>query len=167
MTEEEIPLTDVDIIVSQSDLKGFIIYANPIFYKISDYPNGKLIGENHNIVRHKDMPKVIFKYMWEQIESKKEVYCFIKNKVKGNRYYWVYAYVRPSLNKDGTIRNYISTRKAISKKAKSIIEPLYKHLLNIEKEYGLEESEKEFNKFMKNNCYQNKSYNDIIHSIQY
>ena len=167
MTEEEVLLTDVDIIVSQSDLQGFIIYANPIFYKISAYPEGKLIGENHNIIRHRDMPKVIFKYMWEQIEAKKEVYCFVKNQAKENRYYWVYAYVRPSLNRDGTIRNYISTRKAISKKAKNIIEPFYKHLLNIEKKYGLKESEKEFNKFMQNNCYQNQSYNDVVHSIQY
>ncbi len=164
---KEIKLTSVDIIVSQSDLEGFIIYANPIFYKIAGYSYANLIGENHNIIRHPDMPKVIFKNLWEKLKDKQEVYCFIKNRTKDNDYYWVFAYIRPSFNRDGTVRNYISTRHAISKKAKSIIEPLYKKLLTIEQYDSIDASEKLFQTFLEHNRYQNQSDNNILHNIQY
>jgi len=168
MLEKEKKLTSVDIIVSQSDLEGFIIYANPIFYKIAGYQYGKLIGENHNTIRHKDMPKAIFKILWEELKNKKEVYCFIKNRAKENKYYWVFAYIRPSINKEnGTIRNYISTRKAISNKAKDIIEPLYKQMLNIEKEQGVKSAENLFKNFIEENRFHNQSNNEVIHNIQY
>jgi len=167
MLEKEIILSSVDIVVSQSDLDGFIIYANPIFYKIAGYSYAKLIGENHNIIRHPDMPKAIFKILWKQLKNKQEVYSFIKNKSKDNKLYWVFAHIRPSLNKDGTIRNYISTRRAISNKAKNIIEPLYKNMLSIEKKNGVEASEELFKKFLEQNRYKKQSNNDIIHNIQY
>ena len=167
MLEKERKLSSVDIIVSQSDLKGFIIYANPIFYKISGYTYGKLIGENHNIIRHQDMPKAIFKLLWDALHKRDDVYCFVKNRAKDNRYYWVFAYIRPSINKDGTLRNYISTRRAISHKAKAIIEPLYAEMLAVEKHQGIEASQKIFQNFMNENRYNNQSDNQIIHNIQY
>jgi len=168
MLEKEKKLTSVDIIVSQSDLEGFIIYANPIFYKIAGYPYGKLTGESHNIIRHKDMPKAIFKILWEELKKREEVYCFVKNRAKDNKYYWVFAHIRPAINKkDGTIRNYISTRRAISNKAKDIIEPLYKQMLDIEKNRGVHASEDIFKNFIKENRFNNQSINEVIHNIQY
>ena len=167
MLEEERKLTSVDIIVSQTDLDGFIIYANPIFYKIAGYSSAKLIGENHNIIRHPDMPKAIFKILWERLKKREDVYCFIKNRATENRFYWVFAYIRPSFNKDGTARNYVSTRHAISNKAKDIIEPLYKQMLTLEKSHGVEASEELFKNFMEQNRYKNQSDNDIMHNIQY
>jgi len=167
MLEKEINLNSVDIIVSQSDLDGFIIYANPIFYKIAGYSYAQLIGENHNIIRHPDMPKAIFKLLWEQLKKREEVYSFIKNRSNDNNFYWVFAYIRPSFNKDGTVRNYISTRRAISNKAKDIIEPLYKDMLTLEKSNGVEESEELFKNFLEQNRYKKQSNNDIIHNIQY
>ena len=167
MLEEERKLSSVDIIVSQSDLDGFIIYANPIFYKIAGYSSAKLIGENHNIIRHPDMPKAIFKLLWERLKNREDVYCFIKNRAVNNRFYWVFAYIRPSFNKNGTVRNYISTRRAISNKARDIIEPLYKEMLSLEKNYGVEVSEELFKKFMEQNRHKNQLDNEIIHNIQY
>jgi len=168
MLEKEKKLTSVDIIVSQSDLEGFIIYANPIFYKIAGYPYGKLIGENHNSIRHKDMPKAVFKILWEELKNSQEVYCFIKNRAKNNKYYWVFAHIRPSINEsDKTIRNYISTRRAISNKAKDIIEPLYKQMLDIETNRGVKASEDLFKKFIKENRFHKQSDNEVIHNIQY
>ena len=167
MLEKERRLASVDIIVSQSDVDGFIIYANPIFYKIAGYPYGQLLGESHNIIRHPDMPKAIFKLLWEQLKKKQKVYCFVKNKSTNNEFYWVFAYIRPSINKDGTVRNYISTRQAISNKAKTIIEPLYKQMLSVEKSSGVEASERLFKKFMEQNRYKKQSDNEIIHNIQY
>ncbi len=167
MLEEERKVSSVDIIVSQSDLDGFIIYANPIFYKIAGYSSAKLIGENHNIIRHPDMPKAIFKLLWERLKNREDVYCFIKNRAVNNRFYWVFAYIRPSFNKNGTVRNYISTRRAISNKARDIIEPLYKEMLSLEKNYGVEVSEELFKKFMEQNRHKNQLDNEIIHNIQY
>ncbi len=167
MLEEERKLSSVDIIVSQTNLDGYIIYANPIFYKIAGYSSAKLIGENHNIIRHPDMPKAIFKILWERLKNREDVYCFIKNKARENRFYWVFAYIRPSFNKNKTVRNYISTRRAISNKARDIIEPLYRDMLSIEKSQGVEASEELFKNFMEKNRYKNQSDNDIMHNIQY
>lgn len=167
MSEKEKILSSVDIIVSQTDLKSSIIYANPIFYKIAGYEYGELIGKSHNIIRHKDMPKVIFKKLWSELESKKEVYCFVKNSTKNGNFYWVFAYIRPSFNEDGSMRTYISTRHAISEKAKNIIEPLYSYLLEIEKEYGMKMAEDELRDFFNQNRYGNQLDNDIIYNIQY
>jgi prophage antirepressor-like protein len=113
------------------------------------------------------MPKAIFKQLWKQLKKKEPVYCFIKNKSQDNRYYWVFAYIRPSINKDGTVRNYISTRRAISNKAKAIIEPLYQQLLNLEKSNGVEDSEALLKKFMEQNRYKKQSDNEIVNNIQY
>ncbi len=167
MLEEERKLSSVDIIVSQTDLDGFIIYANPIFYKIAGYSSAKLIGENHNIIRHPDMPKAIFKILWERLKNREDVYCFIKNRATNNRFYWVFAYIRPSFNKDGAARNYVSTRHAISNKARDIIEPLYKEMLTLEKSQGEEASEELFKNFMEQNRYKSQSDNEIMHNIQY
>ncbi len=165
--EKERILSPVDIIVSQSDLDGFIIYANPIFYKIAGYNYGELIGENHNIIRHNDMPRIIFKLLWDALKQKKEVSCLVKNRCKEGGFYWVFAYIRPSINQDGTVRNYISTRRAASKKAKSIIEPLYKQLLETEKEYGMELANEQFKQFIDINRYGEQSDNEVIYNIQY
>ena len=167
MSKKERKLTSVDIIISQTDVDGNIIYANPIFYKIAGYNYGELIGESHNIIRHSDMPKVIFKSLWERLKRKEEVYSFIKNRCKDENFYWVIAYVRPSMDVDGRVRNYISTRKAMSLKAKSIIEPLYQNLLSIEKMYGIDSSQKKFEEFIEKNRYGSSSINDIIKNIQY
>ena len=167
MLEEERQLSSVDIIVSQTDLDGFIIYANPIFYKIAGYSSAKLIGENHNIIRHPNMPKAIFKILWKRLKNREDVYCFIKNKATENKFYWVFAHIRPSFNKEGTARNYVSTRRAISNKARDIIEPLYKDMLTLERSKGVDSSEELFKNFIEQNRYKNQSDNDIMHNIQY
>jgi len=165
--EKEKILSSVDIIVSQSDLDGFIIYANPIFYKIAGYKYGELIGRNHNIIRHSDMPKSVFKLLWEALHREESVYCLVKNRCKDGGFYWVFAHIRPSFNRDGTVRNYISTRRAASAKSKSIMEPLYRQLLEIEKEYGVALSEEKFKEFIDASRHQNQSNNEVIYNIQY
>ncbi len=166
MRKEKI-LSPVDIIVSQSDLNGFIIYANPIFYKIAGYDYGELLGKNHNIIRDPEMPKVIFKHLWEALHNKQAIYCFIKNRSKDQGFYWVYAYIRPSFNPDGSMRNYISTRRAISPKARAIIQPLYKNLLDLEKTQGVDASEEYYRRFIHANQYHATSHNEVIQNIQF
>ena len=79
ITNNERKLGDNDFILSKTDKKGKIIYCNEIFAKMSGYPAGDLIGANHNLIRHPDMPKIAFKVAWDLIQQKKEFFGFVKN----------------------------------------------------------------------------------------
>lgn len=138
--DEEYLLAPEDVIVSKSDAQGRITYANPVFSKISGYRYGELIRRPHAILRHPDMPKIIFKHLWDNLEAGKEVYAFVKNLCKDGRYYWVLAYVRPAYNPDGSFRNYVSTRKRAQEKAKAAMGDLYARLIEAEKTGGMEVS---------------------------
>jgi len=160
-TDNEIAVTPVDIVVSKADEDGDITYANPIFYKLSGYSKKELTNAPHSILRHPDMPKVVFKYLWDELKKGNEVNAFVKNMTKDGSFYWVIAYVRPAVNPDGSLRNYVSTRKAMSPNARKIIEPLYKKLLELEETGGVEASEKALMEVL-----DGKPFNDVMNSIQ-
>jgi len=160
-TTNEIEVRHVDIVVSKADIEGDIEYANPIFYKLSGYNKKELAHEPHSILRHPDMPTVIFKHLWSELKQGKEVYAFIKNLTKDKSFYWVYAYIRPAFNPDGSLRNYVSTRKTMNIEARNIIEPLYHKLLEAEKSQTIEESEKLLKEFINN-----RDFNTLMANIQ-
>jgi len=157
----EIEVKPVDIVVSKADKDGDIEYANPIFYKLSGYNKKELTHAPHSILRHPDMPKIVFKYLWDELKKGNEVHAFVKNMTKDGSFYWVFAYVRPTVNPNGSLRNYVSTRKAMNKKAREIIEPLYKKLLDIEANEGVEESQKELMSILNG-----RRFNDLMIEIQ-
>jgi len=104
---------DDGVIISETDLKGIITYANRKFCKISAYDKSDLIGKNHNIVRHPDMPKSAFKDLWDTIQQGKSWVGTVKNLRKDGLYYWVYTFISPVL-KDGKIVGYVAARKPAS-----------------------------------------------------
>lgn len=106
---DEIILNKDTMIVSETDEKGNIIYANSDFCKIAEYSKEELIGQPHNIVRHSDMPKIAFKGLWDTIQSGKVWKGIVKNKTKSGKYYWVNATAYPSIDSKGNTR-YISVR---------------------------------------------------------
>jgi len=148
-TEQEVK--SIDLIVSKSDAKGNITYVNPIFVKISGYSQASLLEKPHAILRHPDMPKVIFKYLWRNIKEGKDVVAYVKNLCADGSYYWVLATVKMAKNPDGSFRNYMSTRRAISEGAKRNIAHLYEQILEIEKQKGEDAAEIAFNNFLKKN----------------
>jgi PAS domain S-box-containing protein len=165
-TNVEHIVTSIDMIVSKGDEDGIITYTNPIFMKISGYSQGELLGKPHAILRHPDMPKVIFKYLWDNIQEGKEVHAFVKNLCKDGSYYWVLAQVRVAKNPDGSFRNYVSTRRNVSAKAKEIIAPLYAKLLEIEKSDGDEASQEALNAFLsQNGITTTESFNDFMQQL--
>jgi len=165
-TELEKEVTSIDLIVSKSDEKGNITYVNPIFMKISGYTQGDLYDKPHAILRHPDMPKVIFKYLWDNLKEGNDVVAYVKNLCKDGSYYWVLATVKTAKNPDGSFRNYMSTRKCITENAKETISTLYANLLEVEKNTGLEASEEMFNTFMKeNNLTDSNSFNAFMQNI--
>ena len=113
-----------ELIVSRTDLKGNITYANETFALISGYTKDELIGKPHNIVRHPDMPKSIFKELWKDLETKGSWNGFVKNKRKDEGFYWVYAEVS-RVFKDGILVEYKSIRTPISFEDKVKYQLLY------------------------------------------
>lgn len=106
-----------ELIISETDLKGIITDVNDIFANISGYTPRELIGKPHNIVRHPDMPKTIFKQLWQKLKEKGKWEGCIKNLRKDNGYYWVYAEIS-AIYKDGKIIGYKSLRTPISQEEK-------------------------------------------------
>jgi len=113
-----------ELIVSRTDLKGIISYANETFAKISGYGIDELIGKPHNIVRHPDMPKSVFKELWENLQIKGKWSGVIKNLRKDEGFYWVYAEISQVFKNEKLIE-YKSIRTPISFEEKIKYQILY------------------------------------------
>ena len=120
---------DGSAIISQTDLKGFITFANRKFCEVAGYKIDELIGSNHNIIRHPDMPKSIFGKMWDTISGGESWNGLVKNLRKDGLYYWVYTEITPIYNKDEEITGYIASRKNPPRKDIEESEELYKKML--------------------------------------
>jgi PAS domain S-box-containing protein len=156
----------IDLIVSKADIDGNITYVNPIFIKISGYTQGELYDKPHSILRHPDMPKVIFKYLWDSLKKGDDVVAYVKNLCKDGTYYWVLATVKTAKNPDGSFRNYMSTRRTVNTEAKSIISKLYESLLHEEKTNGYEASIAAFETFLaENNLNDATSFNTYMQNL--
>ena len=107
---QETVLRDDSFLVSETDSKGNIIFANDEFCKIAEYSFDELLGQPHNIVRSPDMPKAAFADLWDTIKSGKVWSGFVKNKTKSGGYYWVFATVYPFINDNGE-QCYLSCRR--------------------------------------------------------
>jgi len=150
------------ILVSKTDLKGKITYANREFIKISGYTEKELIHKPHSITRHPEVPKIIFKLLWDTIKTGDEINAYVKNLCKNGDYYWVFANVAPSVNSDGKIVGYHSTRHTASNETLAIIEPLYKQLITIERTSGMDGSLKALTNILNE---KGVSYEEFIFSI--
>jgi len=148
--DEEIELDPKRYIVSETDEKGRITFANDYFMEVSGYTQEELIGKPHNIVRHPDMPKVVFKLLWQTIGAGKNINAVVKNLAKDGRYYWIFTEFEIRKDTDtGEIIGYHASRKSISKHVIEIIADLYAQLLKIEQTDGIEASEKYLVEFLK------------------
>lgn len=105
---------DETAIVSKSDLAGRITYINKAFEKISGYKEHEVIGTNHNVLRHPDMPSETFKELWDTIQANQAWSGVIKNKRKDGSAYFVQSSILPITNANGNIIEYISIRKDIT-----------------------------------------------------
>jgi len=148
--DEEIILDPKRYIVSETDEKGKITFVNDYFIEVSGYSEEELMGKPHSIVRHPDMPKVVFKLLWETISQGKNINAVVKNLAKDGRYYWIFTEFESRRDTDtGKIIGYHAARKSISKHVLEIIADLYAKLLKIEKNEGVEASEKYLISFLK------------------
>lgn len=136
------------LLVTKTDLKGKITYANRAFMDIVAMSENELVGKPHNVIRHPDMPKIIFKLLWSYLQEKKEIHAYVKNICSDGSFYWVMANVTPSYFQ-GKVVGYHSSRRLPTPKSLEIIIPLYKQLLQAEKIGGIQASEKIMNTLLK------------------
>jgi len=120
------------VIISQTDLKGIITYANRKFCEISNYSAFELVGKPHSIVRHPDMPKAVFAKMWRTIQSGQVWNGTIKNLRKDGLYYWVETEILPIRNDEEEVTGYITVRKPASRKNVFEMEETYEKMLALE-----------------------------------
>ena len=131
-----------DFIVSKTDLKGRITYTNQIFMEMGEYTEEELLGKPHNLIRHPDMPKAVFKLLWDTVQKGEEIFAYVINQTKNKNDYWVFANVTPSFDANGKIIGYYSVRRCPNPKALELIKPLYKQMLDAERTGGVEASTK-------------------------
>lgn len=110
-TDNELLLYDNSVLVSETNIQGIITYTNRRFQTLSGYTSDELIGSPHNIVRHPDMPKGIFKAMWKIIAQKKIWRGYVKSLAKDGSYYWTLSYIQPKVNDKDDITGYTATRR--------------------------------------------------------
>jgi PAS domain S-box-containing protein len=124
-----------EIIVSKTDLTGKITYANRTFLRMAGVDEDHCLGIQHNLIRHPDMPRCVFKLLWDTLQDGKELFAYVINRSVNGDHYWVMAHVTPSFDGSGNICGYHSNRRVPrSSVVKEHIVPLYKSLLSIEKE---------------------------------
>ena len=128
-TGRESPFYEDEIIVTKTDLKGRIIYANEVFLRVSHLTSEQAIGQPHSLIRHPDMPRCVFKLLWETIQAKREIFAYVLNLARNGDHYWVFAHVTPSFNSAGEVVGYHSNRRKPDAAQVAQIAPLYKTLL--------------------------------------
>lgn len=155
-------LSDHTLITSKTDLSGKIVYCNKDFVQYSGFSEAEIFGKPHNIVRHSDMPRAVFKLLWDYVKHGKEIFAFVKNKTKDGGHYWVFANVTPSIDANHQIVGYYSVRRKPHIGAIEKIADLYAQMKLAEKQ-SIQASEE----LLKSVLTQNKmSYNQLILSMQ-
>ncbi|MCI5968690.1 PAS domain-containing protein [Helicobacter sp.] len=163
LLKNEVLLKDDTLITSKTDLKGKITYGNLDFIEYGVYNENEFLGEPHNLVRHPFMPRAAFKLLWDTMGRKQEFFAYVCNLSKNRQTYWVFANVTPSYDENGRVIGYYSVRRRPSKVGIETIIEIYKQLLLLEKEKGLEASMQ----FVSDYLEQNKTeWNEFIISLQ-
>jgi PAS domain S-box-containing protein len=135
-TQQERLMRDDDFIISKTDLKGRITYCNRIFIEFSGYAEQELLGAQHNIIRHPDMPRGVFKFLWDTLGAQKECFAYVKNMSKDGGFYWVLANVTPNLDAQGIAEGYFSVRRKPGRGAVSALSDVYQLMLDEERRVG-------------------------------
>jgi len=131
-TNREVFFDKDSFIVSKTDLKGRVTYANKAFCDIAGYAEREVLGQPHSIIRHPDMPRAVFKLLWDTIKEGREVFAYVKNMARSGDHYWVFAHVTPSFDADRQIIGYHSNRRVPKREAVDALIPVYAELVRIE-----------------------------------
>jgi PAS domain S-box-containing protein len=166
-TGQERTFSNDELIVSKTDRRGVITYANDVFLRVSGYPAGEVLGRPHNVIRHPDMPKAVFALLWETLAARQELFAYINNLAADGAHYWVLAHVTPSYGRNGEVIGYHSSRRRPSPRAVAQMQPLYERLLAEERRQANAKAAVEASSRLLTELIaeQAESYEDLIWSI--
>jgi len=129
VTNNEVTFSDDDLLISKTDTKGIITYCNEVFMRIAGFEEHELLGKNHNMVRHPDMPPEAFQDLWDTVREGKEWHGLVKNRCANGDYYWVDATVTPDVDaRTGRITGYMSARRRATSQQINDATALYKQM---------------------------------------
>ena len=117
-----------EIIVTKTDPRGVITYANEVFLRISALTEEQAVGQPHNLIRHPDMPRAVFKLLWDTLEDRQEIFAYVLNMAADGAHYWVFAHVTPSFAADGRLVGYHSNRRLPEPAAVAEVRRLYERI---------------------------------------
>ena len=100
-----------EIIVTKTDPRGILTYANEVFLRTSALTEDEAIGQPHNLIRHPDMPRAVFKLLWDTLAKREEIFAYVVNLASDGAHYWVLAHVTPSFTPEGKLAGYHSNRR--------------------------------------------------------
>ncbi|HDZ8832030.1 TPA: methyl-accepting chemotaxis protein, partial [Aeromonas dhakensis] len=135
LVDQEVDFAADEQLVSTTDLRGVITYANDNFCRVAGYSRAELVGQHHNMVRHPDMPKAAFADLWGKLKQGQPWRGMVKNRCQDGRYYWVDAYVTP-IFEQGKISGYQSVRCRADPQMKQIAARTYARLRAAEQGVG-------------------------------
>lgn len=136
LTGHERKFSANEFIVSKTDAKGIITYVNQVFLRVSGYSEEEMLGKPHNVIRHPDMPRTVFRLLWDTIRDGREIFAYVVNRCKNGDHYWVLAHVTPTYGPGGEIVGFHSSRRVPSASALEAVRPLYKQLIAEEEKVG-------------------------------
>ncbi|MFN8157749.1 MAG: PAS domain-containing protein [Candidatus Nanopelagicales bacterium] len=125
-----------EIIVTKTDLHGRITYANEVFCRVSALEEADVVGQPHSLIRHPEMPRGVFRLLWDRLQRGQEVFAYVKNLAADGQHYWVFAHVTPTFDDLGRIRSFHSSRRSPDRAAVNAIVPVYLAMLEAEAAYS-------------------------------
>ena len=136
-TQHEVSLEQNEVIISKTDTAGRITYANRAFMRLANFSESEVLGVQHNIVRHPDMPRGVFKLLWDTLKQDREFFGYVKNITSDGHYYWVFANVTPDRDASGRLVGYFSVRRKPGREAVQTMQSIYQEMLAVEKRAGV------------------------------
>ena len=121
-----------EVIVTKTDTQGRITYANDVFLRVSAYEEHEMLGRPHSMIRHPDMPRGVFKLLWDTLRDRREIFAYVVNLASDGAHYWVFAHVTPSLNAAGEVIGYHSNRRVPDRAAIDTVAPIYRAKREVE-----------------------------------
>lgn len=158
----EVEFSKKKFIVSKTDIEGRITFVNKNFCDVSGYTAAELMGVEHNVLRHPDMPKAIFYMIWKSLHAGMEISAVIKNLAKSGKYYWLITDLSMERDTKGNLKTFSSFNRIAPEPIIEVIEELYAEMILAEKRGGLESSLHCLEEFLKE---RGMSYNEFLEEL--
>ena len=155
-------LSDEDFIILRTDLQGTITYANRCFIRLSGFEENELLSQPHKMLRHPDMPRTVFRLMWDTLESDREFFGYLKYLRKDGGYFWTFANLTPSFDDDHNVNGCFSVLRKAHPARLSYFSELYHEMIEAEKQFSSDQESMDASSRLLTSALGGKEYNEFI-----